>query len=135
MNTTVSDNLGDTGQPRRIVIHVNFADAEQLNYVLNNIENIHEFYHARTIEVEIRVVCHGPGLTMVRADISPVKERLMAVDDKIESLTFLACSNTIDRVAKSQGKRPAILEQATIVEAGLPEIIELQREGWIYVKP
>lgn len=135
MNTTVSGDLRDSNSPRKVVMHVNFADAEQLNSVLNNVENIYDFYDARAIEVEIHVVCHGPGLNMLREDISPVKERLIAVDDKIQKLTFVACSNTIDRVTKAQGKRPEVLKLAKIVPAGLPEIIELQRSGWIYIKP
>ena len=135
MTILASENPGRDDAPRRIVMHVNFADGERLNYVLNNVENILDYYHGKAIDVEVRVVCHGPGLHMLRIDTSPVKDRLLGMADGMDELSFYACANTMERMAKAEGKRPDIVDQATLVAAGLPEIIELQRLGWIYVKP
>lgn len=135
MTFLASENPARDEEPRRIVMHVNFADGERLNFVLNNVENIRDYYRDKANDVEIRVVCHGPGLHMLRSDTSPVKDRLMEMADSMEELGFYACTNTMDRMAKAEGKRPELVEQATLVLAGLPEIIELQRLGWIYVKP
>jgi intracellular sulfur oxidation DsrE/DsrF family protein len=38
-------------------------------------------------------------------------------------------------MTKAEGRQPELIEQAILVTAGLPEIIELQHLGWIYVKP
>lgn len=128
------DPLNDTDH-RNIVMHVNFSGDEQLNFVLNNVENICDYYRDQGNEVAIRVVCHGPGLHLLRVDTSPVKERLLQMIDSLEELSLYACSNTIARMAKAEGERPEIIEQAILVPAGLPEIIELQRKGWLYLKP
>ena len=40
MNPIASDNPTRDDEPRNIVMHVNFADPERLNMVLNNVENI-----------------------------------------------------------------------------------------------
>lgn len=120
---------------RNVVMHVNFTGEERLNYVLNNIENICGYYRDREETLAIRVVCHGPGLHFLRLDTSPVKTRLLQVIGAHDELSLVACTNTMDRMANSEGKRPEIIEQANLVPAGLPEIIELQNEGWIYIKP
>jgi len=135
MMTPAANNPAPDGEPYRIVIHVNFSDKERLNYVLNNIENIIDFYLEQGNDVAIRVVCHGPGLHLLRVDTSPVLERLVQMAGKLAPLSFYACSNTLKRMSKAEGKQPEIIEQAILVQAGLPEIIELQRQGWIYLKP
>lgn len=119
---------------RQILLHVNFAEADRLNFVLNNIENIVDHYSSRNVSLEIRVVCHGPGLTLLRTDTSPVKDRLANLVESFKCLKFYACKNTIERVTKAEGREPDIIKQAIRVAAGLPEIIELQRDGWVYLK-
>lgn len=135
MNTDTTDESADRSEPRNIVMHVNFAGDERLNFVLNNIENICDYYRDQGNEVAIRVVCHGPGLHLLRIDTSPVKERLLQMIDRLDAFSLYACDNTMERMTKAEGKRPEIIDQAVLVPAGLPEIIELQRQGWFYVKP
>lgn len=135
MSHLATSNPINDDDPRRIVMHVNFAEGERLNYVLNNVENIFDYYRSKARKTEIRVVCHGPGLHMLRVDSSPVKERLESLANSIDAPSFYACTNTMDRMEKAEGRRPEIVEQAILVPAGLPEVIELQRLGWSYVKP
>jgi intracellular sulfur oxidation DsrE/DsrF family protein len=131
---TSANPIDDTAT-RNIVMHVNVADPVQLNLVLNNLENILEHYTKRNNDVAIRVVCHGPGLHLLRRDTSPVMDRIENILDNAQQLAFYACSNTLGRMTKAEGKAPELLEAAILVAAGLPEIIELQRQGWIYLKP
>jgi intracellular sulfur oxidation DsrE/DsrF family protein len=135
MNPIACDNPIRDDEPRNIVMHVNFADPERLNLVLNNVENILDHYTERNNTVAIRVVCHGPGLHLLRTDTSPVKARILQMTDNSQRLSFYACSNTVARMTKAEGKAPELIEAAVPVPAGLPEIIELQRQGWIYLKP
>ena len=135
MNPIASDNPIRDDEPRNIVMHVNFADPERLTLVLNNVENILDHYIERNNTVAIRVVCHGPGLHLLRSDTSPVKERILQMTDNPQRLAFYACSNTVARMTKAEGKAPELIEAAILVPAGLPEIIELQRQGWVYLKP
>ena len=133
--TLATDNPVRDDEDRRIAMHVNFDDPQSLTFVLNNVENLHEYYTAKGRKVEIRVVTHGPGLHMVRADTSPVKERLIGLANGLEGLSFYACTNTQQRMAKAEGKEIEIVKEATMVLAGLAELIELQRAGWTYLKP
>jgi intracellular sulfur oxidation DsrE/DsrF family protein len=135
MTTSNPDDSPTEAAHRKIVMHVNFTGDERYNLVLNNIENIYDYYRDQGIALAIRVVCHGPGLHLLRVDTSPVKNRLVQMANSLDELSLYACSNTIERISKAEGKRPEIIEQAILVPAGLPEIIELQCQGWSYVKP
>ena len=135
MTMLATENPARDDEPRNVVMHVNFADKERLVFVLNNVENILDYYRDKGNEVAIRVVCHGPGLHLLRTDTSPVKERLVNMADAAQELSLYACTNTLNRMTKAEGQQPKLIEQAILVAAGLPEIIELQRLGWIYVKP
>jgi intracellular sulfur oxidation DsrE/DsrF family protein len=101
MNTLGTENPVRDDEPRSIVMHVNFADKERLAFVLNNVENTLDHYRHRGNEVAIRVVCHGPGLHLLRADTSPVKERLVQMADSPGELDFYACTNTLNRMTKA----------------------------------
>jgi len=130
-----SDHPVRDSEDRRIALHVNFDDPASLNYVLNNAENIYQYYRDRGKPVEIRIVAHGPGLHLLREDTSPVKDRITALAQSQEGLSFYACSNTRARMEKAEGKTLVIMGVATMVPSGLVELIELSRAGWTYIKP
>jgi len=130
-----SENPVRNEEERNIFLHVNFFDEASYTFVLNNCENIYDFYSAQGNTFEIRVVTHGLGLHILREDTSPVKERLQKMVADLDELSFYACTNTVDRMEKAEGKRPVLIPEAIMVRAGIPEIVELQRAGWIYIKP
>ena len=130
-----SENPVRDGEDRKVAMHVNFDDPASLNFVLNNAENIYEFYAAKGKSVEIRIIVHGPGLHMLRVDTSPVKERITGLAKSQAGLSFYACTNTKARMEKAEGKTVVIMDEAIMVTAGLVELIELQRAGWTYLKP
>ncbi len=130
-----TENPVSDDEKRQIVVHVNFKDDAGYTFVLNNCENIAEYYAAKGKDVEIRVITHGLGLHILREDTSPVKERLQKMDAAMDNLSFYACTNTVERMTKAEGKEPVLFPEAKMVLAGIPEIIELQRAGWTYIKP
>jgi len=130
-----SDNPQSGSGTRQVALHVNFNDPERLNYVLNNAENLYQHYHQKGVKIEIRIIAHGPGLHMFRDDTSPVKERVSNLAASQEGLSFYACSNTKERMEKAEGKTLTIIDEATMVSSGIAELIELQLQGWSYIKP
>ena len=118
-----TDNPVRDEEKRQIVLHVNFKDDAGYTFVLNNCENIAEYYAEKGNEVEIRVVTHGLGLHMLREDTSPVKERLGKMDAAMDNLNFYACTNTVERMTKAEGKEPKLIPEAVMVLECIPEII------------
>jgi uncharacterized protein len=127
---------GDT-KPHRVAIQVDQNDPQIMNLALNNATNVIEYYRARNEDLEIDIVTFGPGLHMLRADTSPVQDRIkrlrdMAFPGKIQ---FSACNNTKQGMEKTEGHAISIVADATVVPSGVVRLMELQEQGWSYVRP
>jgi intracellular sulfur oxidation DsrE/DsrF family protein len=125
------------GKTHRIAIRVDQNDPQVMNLALNNATNVVEYYRARNEEVDVDIVTYGPGLHMLRADTSPVQDRIkrlkeMAFPRKIQ---FSACDNTKQSMEKTEGHAISILPDAAIVPSGVVRLMELQEHGWSYVRP
>ena len=121
----------------RVAIQVDQNDPQVMNLALNNATNVIEHYRARNEDVDVDIVTYGPGLHMLRADTSPVQDRIkrlkeLAFPGKIE---FSACNNTKQGMEKTEGHAISILPDATIVPSGVVRLMELQEQGWSYVRP
>ena len=60
----------------RVLIQVDQNDPTVMNLALNNATNVIEYYRSKGEEVAVDVVTYGPGLHMLRADTSPVQDRI-----------------------------------------------------------
>ena len=71
---------------------------------------------------------------MMRSDTSPVKDRLAALSGN-KNITFSGCGNTLAKQSRSENKQISLVPEAHIVSAGIARVVELQEEGWTYVRP
>ena len=108
-----------------------------MNLALNNANNVLEYFRSKHEDVEIEVVAYGPGLHMLRADTSPVKDRIKQMSNVSfpSKIVFAACNNTKQGMEKREGHAIEIIPQATIVPSGVVRLMELQEQGWSYVRP
>jgi intracellular sulfur oxidation DsrE/DsrF family protein len=118
-----------------LILQVNTNEPAMMNLALNNATNVEQYYKNLGEKVEIEVVTFGPGLHMLRDDTSPVKDRIKAIADKSRSISFMACGNTQDNMHKAEHKDIPLVAQATLVKSGVVRVMELQEQGWTYVRP
>ena len=125
------------GKPHHIAIQVDQNDPQVMNLALNNVNAIIEHYRAKNEDVDIDVVAYGPGLHMLRADTSPVQDRIKRLKDMVfpGKIQFSACNNTKQGMEKSEGHAIPILPDAMVVPSGVVRLMELQEQGWSYVRP
>lgn len=119
----------------RIALHISEDRADKMNMILGNAKNAIEYFDAKGEPVEIQIVAYGPGVTMFRADTSPVKDKLAAFRSQHPNVTFVACHNTLMGMSKRENKSIPVVPEATEVPAGIGHLVELQEQGWVYVKP
>jgi len=122
-------------QVHKIAVHVDDSDPARINMALNNVQNIKQYYDSVGQAVEIEVVAYGPGLHMLRSDTSTVKERISAMSLEINGLVFSACGNTQKGMAKKEGKEIELLSEARTVPSGVVRLVELQEDGYSYIRP
>jgi uncharacterized protein len=133
----ISVGIGGEGKAHHVAIQIDQNDPQVMNLVLNNATNVIEYYRAKKEEVDIDIVAYGPGLHMLRADTSPVQDRIKRIRDIVfpGKIQFSACNNTKEAMEKTEGRAISILPDATMVPSGVVHLMELQEQGWSYVRP
>jgi intracellular sulfur oxidation DsrE/DsrF family protein len=124
-----------TKQPHRLVVQVNVNDPAVMNLALNNVSNVAQHFNEIGQKVQIEVIAFGPGLHMLRDDTSPVKARISSMSEAMPQLTFAACGNTRENMTKAEAKDIPLISQAKVVRSGVVQLMELQEQGWSYLRP
>jgi len=119
----------------KVAIHVNQNDPQVMNMALNNVQNLTRYYEAQGDSVDVEVVAYGPGLNMYLPGKSPVADRIETMSLEIPGLRFSACGNTHRKMSQKVGKDVVLMAEADIVPSGVVRLIELQQEGYAYVRP
>ncbi len=134
---TASSGFAADAKEHRVAIQVDQNDPAVMNLALNNATNIMEYYKSKDETVQIDVVAYGPGLHMLRADTSPVHDRIKQIVNASfpSSIRFSACGNTKEGMEKREGKAISIIPEAEVVPSGAVRLIELQEQGWSYLRP
>ena len=114
----------------KVVIQVSTDDKRTQTIALNNAVNIQKSLGQDNVDVEI--VAYGPGLGMLAQGSSQAK-RIPSL--AMQDITFSACGNTMKKIKKKSGKMPVLLEGVSVVPGGVIRIMELQGQGYAYVRP
>jgi intracellular sulfur oxidation DsrE/DsrF family protein len=119
----------------KVAIQVSQNDKAQMDLALNNARNVIEYYKRKGETVAVEIVTYGPGLHMLRADTSPVKDRIASMSLENPGLTLIACGNTQANQSKAEGKDVPLIAEATVMPSGVVRLMELQAHGYAYIRP
>ena len=119
----------------KVAIQVNQNDKAVMDLALNNAKNVIDYYKQKGETVAVEIVTYGPGLHMLRADTSPVKERIAPMSLENPNLKFIACGNTQANQAKAEGKPVTLISEAKVMPSGVVRLMELQKLGYAYIRP
>lgn len=122
-------------QPHRLVVQVDVNDPAIMNLALNNVSNTVQHYAEIGQKVEVELVAFGPGLHMLRDDTSPVKSRIKSMSEAMPEVSFSACGNTKENMARTEAKEIPLISQAKVTKSGVVRLMELQEQGWSYLRP
>lgn len=117
----------------RVVIQIDQADPQAMNLAINNATNMKEYWTHKGEPSQIEFVALGPGLAMVRVDNSPVSARISDLEKK--GIRFSGCGNTKANQSKAENKQISFLSGVTEVPSGVARIVELEEQGWQYLRP
>ena len=132
---TVQTSKPPVAKAHRVILQVNANEPAIMNLALNNATNVAQYYKDIGEKVSIEVVTFGPGLHMLRDDTSPVKARIEVIALSTPEISFKACGNTQENMHKAESKEIPLVPQAKVVKSGVVRILELQEQGWSYVRP
>jgi len=115
----------------KVVIQVSTDDPRTQTIALNSAVILQKALGRGNINVE--VVAYGPGLTLLTNNGRQSKR----IQDLVmyDEFRFSACGNTMDTIKRKQGKSPVLVDGVQIVPAGVQRIMELQEQGYAYIRP
>ena len=114
----------------KLVYQFNESDESYQLAVLNTIRNMLRKYGD---DIKIVVSAMGPGIHILLKE--PGVPVIPAIRDQVKSLAFYgvefhACGNTMITLHK---EAKDIVDFATVVEAGVADLMELQQQGYAYI--
>ncbi|MCB1759515.1 MAG: hypothetical protein KDI68_07005 [Gammaproteobacteria bacterium] len=118
----------------RIVFHLTSPDQTTAGEMLEEVEAMLAAYQAEGRPLRVEVVSHGEGLNLLRERLSRHKARIHQLATRFSGLTFVACSNTIKRLAVEHGVEVKLIPDAEIIDSGINHVVKRQREGWSYIR-
>jgi intracellular sulfur oxidation DsrE/DsrF family protein len=136
--TTFAENDGTkraSAVTHKIAIQVNQNDKAVMDLALNNAKNVIDYYKSKGEKVAVEIVTYGPGLHMLRADTSPVKDRIAVMSLENANVTFAACGNTQANQSKAENKPVVLIGEAKVTPSGVVRLMELQKQGYAYLRP
>lgn len=109
----------------KIVFQLTTADTMAHKALMKQLGNI------TTVEptAQIEVVCHGPGLDMLRKDKSIIAGKIEEFTKK--GIVFNACEFSMK---ERNVNADQILTSAKFVKAGIVYIVKKDQQGWCYIK-
>jgi len=119
-----------SGPAHKMVIQVSTDDVRTQNMAMNNAVNLQTALGMDNVTVEI--VAYGPGLSMLTPK-SPASKRVPSL--AMQDITFSACANTMAKMEQKSGKKVELVEGVRVVPAGVLRILELQEQGYAYLRP
>ena len=114
--------------PRKIVFSIKSANDEEINHVLNSANNVLKFYGPENVNMRIIAYYHGIRAVLKKEKVISARvAALMQVD-----VEFVACGNTMG----TKGiKESELIDGTEIVTAGIVDMIERVKDGWINIVP
>jgi len=113
----------------RVVMHLNSAEEKVQKGTLGNIKNLYEAIGAERVKIEL--VAHGAGLSLFVKRDTKFSEELARLKASYQ-VEYTACSNTMKRQRLT---RADLIDQVDRTVPAMVRLMELQEQGWAYIKP
>jgi intracellular sulfur oxidation DsrE/DsrF family protein len=116
----------------KAVMQMNSKDLDVVIRGLRNTLEITEEAQKQNMSVDVKVVVSGPALdNFVKGGSEQLNETFQKLN-KLPNVHFLACSRTLERIHKTM---KSLLPGFTVVPDGPYEVLNAEKEGYLYVKP
>lgn len=135
VQTAVLDVSDNPPLRHRIVFQINADDQVPMKHAVSNSINLVRHYREVGETARVEIVAYGDGISMFRADTSPVRDILEFVRMNFPEVDFMVCGNSKAIIEQREGHVMPLIEGTTVVPFGIVRLVELQEAGWSYIRP
>lgn len=114
---------------RKVVFHLSLGLEERLDMALSNIKNL--FKAVPSQKCKVRVVANGDAVKLFHKDKVGLRAKDIEDLQKL-GVVFSTCWNAM---AKQKIEKTDLFQACEVVPAGIIELIDLQANGFAYIKP
>lgn len=118
----------------KVLFHLSTGDPAAFKETLSDVRGLMQHYRNRNINARVEVVANGSGLSMLRADTTPFAKEIKQLQAAHKNLRFVACKNTIDRLAREKGITAQLLPGVVVIDSGVAQLMRRQQQGWAYIQ-
>ena len=113
----------------RVVFHVDMDEVKISNLALANVGNLLRAIPEKHYDVVL--LFNGPAVTLLQSEqCAPYREDIWQLQQA--RIAFKVCRNALNRFNIDPDN---LIEGCEIVPAGVVTLIELQQDGYAYIKP
>ncbi|MCL2458588.1 MAG: DsrE family protein [Desulfobulbus sp.] len=113
----------------RAVLHVDLDKIKPMAIALANAGNLLRAIPEK--HYDLVILFNGPAVTLLQAEqCAPYREEIWQLQQA--RVSFKVCRNALNRF---NVEPESLIEGCEIVPAGIVTLIELQRDGYAYIKP
>ena len=120
-------------QSNKIVLHLGSSQNDKLQNTLEKLEYIIGQYQENSLPFEVEVIANAGGIDLLREDVSPYRAKVAEIAQAHSNVSFIACSNALDRL-KQQGIEPRLISHVKTGSTAIDQIIKRLQQGWVYVR-
>lgn len=119
--------MARTAQSLRLVIHV--AQQERWDVAASNALHFHDTWKEGE-DLQVKIVANGDAVTRCIKCDRPLFDRLKQI--VLDGGEILICEHALAKYNISPGRLPEIFRT---VPAAVRALVDLQKDGWVYVRP
>jgi len=129
-----SNTTATTQDEWRLVLHVDSADPNRFNVMLDETEQLLKTSAQQKQKVRVEILTNGGGLKLVEQGNAAYTKRLQALAKQYDNLGLLVCQRALNKFKSEKGVQLNLVPEARIVESAMNEVIKRQQEGWAYIR-
>ena len=118
----------------RVLIHLTSADPEAALNTLQSLQQLLEQYRHNQQQVMVEVVANGDAVRLLSSSSPAIAVRIAELSSEFDNLSFAACKNSIDQMKVTRGLIIELLPQVKLIDSGVVQVIQRQRDGWTYIR-
>lgn len=116
-------------EPARILIHLDTAQADQMDAALD----LAEAYVAKAGNAQVEIIANHRGLDLLRARTTHYAGRIAELKAHHQHVGFVACGQTMARLQRI-GEDVELVPEATVTGTAIAHVASRVQQGWTYLK-
>ncbi len=117
----------------KMLLHLDSAEPQRMEAALDAAERLLDEAERQGRQMQVEIVANSQGIGLLRAGVSPHAARIAQLHARHVSLQFVACGQTVARLA-DEGERVVLLPAVRTAPTAVGEIVDRLQQGWTYVR-